>query len=73
MDASWFLPSFRSAVQQLLERLVTASATSRVLFTSDWQFGPDESVRGGPFTLAVLWAAHDAGRLVYNAGYSLGS
>jgi hypothetical protein len=70
-EALVFLPEFASSVRLLLDRLMKASSAKQLLFTSDWQFGPQDTTRGGPFTLSRFWNEHDARRLVYNAAYRL--
>jgi len=61
------LPSARS----LLAWLVDQSPSGRLLFTSDWQFGPDGTVRAPPLDLAAFWALHDSRELSLNAAYPI--
>ena len=64
---------FHQALHWLLARLVTASPVGRIVFTSDWQSGPDASTRGRFDTLLHFWQAHDAGRLHLNGFYEIGA
>jgi len=61
--------AFVPSAQLLLERLIAASQVGRLLFTTDWQFGPQHVVRGGPYSLAEFWSEHDRRRLAINAAY----
>jgi hypothetical protein len=53
----------------LLNWLLTVSPVGRVLFTSDWQFGPDWTQRFGPIESAEFWRLHDCRELLLNAAY----
>ena len=64
-----FATSFSSSVFELLEALLTASPKSELLFTSDWQFGPDHTLRPGSISLTELRQLHDSGALLLNAGF----
>ena len=71
----WYLrfrPEYVPAVRALLETLLEASPVGQVLFTSDYQFGPEEGIAyRRQFTLEEFWALHDADRLDMNALYPL--
>jgi hypothetical protein len=67
-----FDPEFRGALEWLLDRLITVSLVRRIVFTSDWQFGPQASTRGRYQTLPDFWRAHDNGGLRVNALYDIG-
>jgi len=66
-----FLPEYAPAVYALLETLLEASPVGQILFTSDYQFGPDGRLYRKPFTLEQFWALHDADKLHLNALYPL--
>jgi hypothetical protein len=57
------------SVQLLVNWLLNQSPSGRILFTSDWQFGPDACVRSVPLSLASLWRLHDSRRLLLNGAY----
>ena len=55
----------------LLDALLAASPESELLFTSDWQFGPEHTLRMGVVTLAELGRLHDSAALLLNASYTI--
>jgi hypothetical protein len=61
------VPSMRNFLQWLLD----LSPCGRILFTSDWQFGPSETHRFEPIALAEFWSRHDSRRLLLNAAYPI--
>jgi hypothetical protein len=65
--ASEFRESFKSFVGLLLR----ASPARSVFFTTDWQFGPRRSVRGGTLSESEFWLRHDTRRLKLNACYTI--
>ena len=58
-------------VRVIIEELLTASPVGRVIFSSDWQFGPDEVRRFSPVSEERFWQMHDAGGLRFNALYEV--
>jgi hypothetical protein len=66
-----FSEEFRPDVRLVLETLAASSPVGRLLFTSDWQFGPAEATRFGPITLAEFWRLHDQRRLLLNSAYAI--
>jgi hypothetical protein len=42
-----------------------------ILFTSDWQFGPEGSERHNALTLDSFWILHDSRQLRLNALYRI--
>lgn len=73
-DAPVFLEFGQSHVQglkELLLWLLDASPAGRLLFTSDYQFGPDGATRFGPVSPAEFWNLHDSRQLRMNALYSM--
>lgn len=58
-------------IKKLLEVLLQASPVHRLIFTSDYQFGPRVKRYKRPFTLTKFWEAHDAEKLHLNALYPL--
>lgn len=67
-----FAPAHRGAVERLLEEIQAASPERRVLFTSDWQYGPEWAHRFGPLTLAEFWSLHATRHLYLNTAYEIG-
>jgi hypothetical protein len=73
-DPPVFLEFGQSHVQSLKELLLwllNASPTGRLLFTSDYQFGPDGATRFGPVSPTEFWNLHDSRQLRMNALYSM--
>jgi hypothetical protein len=66
-----FDPECVSAVFDLIAVLIRESPQSEVLFTSDWQFGPDHTLRLGRVSLAELRELHDSRALLLNALYTV--
>jgi len=58
-------------MHELLESLMEASPVRRLLFTSDWQFGPELPYRSPPVTLAEFWSRHDSCSLRLNGAYPI--
>jgi hypothetical protein len=66
-----FDPALRSAAESMLAELITASPKEELIFTSDWQFGPDWTKREAPLSLSEFWMLHDSRRLLLNALYPI--
>jgi hypothetical protein len=66
-----FSPDFTPAVHQLLNALIQSSPVERLLFTSDWQFGPRRPYRSPALTLEEFWSMHNSRRLRFNAAYPI--
>jgi hypothetical protein len=66
-----FAPQHFASVQSLLKWTLQASPVGLVLFTSDWQFGPEGSERHNAMTLDSFWKLHDSRELHINALYRL--
>jgi hypothetical protein len=64
-----FAPEHRASVRDLLFWLLQLSPSGQLLFTSDWQFGPDTTERHPALTLASFWKLHDSRQLHLNALY----
>ena len=56
-------------VRALLDWLLRNSPDGKLLFTSDWQFGPEGTQRFDAITLTAFWKLHDSRRLMLNAVY----
>ena len=70
-DIIHFAPEFAPSVRVLLEQLLSASPSSKVLFTSDYQFGPNAKRYKRPLALERFWQLHDEKKLSMNALYPL--
>jgi hypothetical protein len=70
-DVIHFKPEFVPHVRRLLEELLAASPVGRLVFTSDYQFGPVVRRYRRPLSLTTFWKRHDARRLHTNALYSI--
>jgi hypothetical protein len=55
----------------VLSSILAALPVGRVLFTSDWQFGPEWTRRFGPLGLSDFWQRHDSWNLYLNSAYAL--
>ena len=66
-----FAPEFRSAAETMLAELIAASPKEELIFTSDWQLGPDWTKRESAISLSEFWKLHDSRRLLLNALYPI--
>ena len=66
-----FAPAFRPAAESMLAELIAASPEEELIFTSDWQFGPDWTKREPALSLNEFWKLHDSRRLLLNALYPI--
>jgi hypothetical protein len=66
-----FAEEFIPPLRELLGTLLSLSPVGRVLFTTDWQFGPKRPRRFAELTHSEFWRAHDAGDLRLNSAYPL--
>jgi hypothetical protein len=66
-----FAGEHRPDAVRVLSALLAASPEGRLLFTTDWQFGPENSERYPPVTLQGFWRLHDERRLRLNAAYPI--
>lgn len=67
-----FKPRYATGIRMLLQKLLEASPKGKLLFTSDYQFGPSKVRRyKQPLTLETFWQRHDAGQLWVNASFPL--
>ena len=66
-----FLPEFVPGTRTMLTNLVWLSPVHEVLFTTDWQFGPDHPYRSSAITLDEFWSLHDSRKLLLNAAYPI--
>jgi hypothetical protein len=59
------------SVHDLIHWLLGVSPCKRLLFTSDWQFGPEWTKRYDPMTVDEFWRLHDSKELLLNAAYPI--
>jgi hypothetical protein len=64
-----FAPSHAVSARLFLDWLVAASPAGRIIFTSDWQFGPSWTRRFDGLDLDEFWHRHDSRRLFLNSAY----
>jgi hypothetical protein len=67
-----FRPQFMASLHELLGSLMESSPARRLLFTSDWQFGPKRRYRSPIVTLGEFWSLHDSRKLRLNGAYPIG-
>jgi hypothetical protein len=63
--------SHAQSLRGLLPWLLESSPASRLLFTSDYQFGPEASAWFEPIALPEFWNLHDSRNLRMNALYTI--
>ena len=66
-----FAAEFRPAAETMLAELIAESPSEELIFTSDWQFGPDWTKREPALPLSDFWKLHDSRRLLLNALYPI--
>ncbi len=75
LDAWWeelhFKPEYISHIQFILNALLDASPEGKILFTNDYQYGPDARHYKRPIRISKFWALHEAGKLWANALYPI--
>lgn len=64
-----FAADHRPHAVRMLADLIRRSPAGRLIFTSDWQFGPERATYPGRVALAKLWQLHGDRRLRFNALY----
>jgi hypothetical protein len=64
-----FAPAHVVSARRLLDWLFGSSPASRLVFTSDWQFGPSWTRRFKPLDLNEFWRRHDSRQLLLNSAY----
>lgn len=64
-----FREEYAGAVKRMLEELLRASPVGQVLFTTDYQFGPEDARRCGPLSFAEFAEPYNAGQVRMNTAY----
>ena len=70
-DIIHFYGDFVPFIKVLLKQLLQSSPVGKVIFTSDYQFGPNVKRYKRPITLENFWQQHDENKLRMNALYQL--
>jgi hypothetical protein len=66
-----FAPEHVDSVHHFVDWLLLSSPERRLLFTSDWQFGPRQPHRFPSIDLNGFWQLHDSHALLLNAAYPI--
>ena len=64
-----FRDEYTFAVKEMLEELISASPVSQILFTTDYQFGPETTQKYGHVTFAEFKELYNDGKVRMNASY----
>jgi hypothetical protein len=64
-----FAPSHAVSARAFLEWILASSPAGRLIFTSDWQFGPSWTRRFDGLDLNEFWRRHDSHLLFLNSAY----
>ena len=64
-----FRNEYANGMKRMIERLLEDSPIGQVLFTTDYQFGPEPAQRFGPMTFAAFKDLYNAGHVRMNAAY----
>ncbi len=66
-----FAAEYRAAAQMFFEELLHNSPVGKLVFTSDWQFGPEWIKYEPELSLSEFWRLHDSHLIQLNAFYSI--
>jgi len=66
-----FAGEYLEEVRRVLSELLAASPSGRILFTSDWEYGPEWAYRFGPVTIEEFWRLHQSHMVYLNAAYTI--
>ncbi len=64
-----FIDKVSPDVQSVLKTLLNCSPVKQLLFTSDYQFGPEIVKRFDPIPIAKFWKLHDTNKIILNSAY----
>ncbi len=64
-----FIEEYAPSVKEFLQQLLAVSPVGQILFTTDYQFGPDSGEKYGPLSFDEFWKMHDAGKIKMNHSY----
>ena|SRR5687768_10647162 len=66
-----FIEEFKSDINRLLEIALDKSPIKRILFLSDYQFGPERPKTEIIYTITDFWTQHDTDGLRFNTLYEM--
>ena len=66
-----FAREYRRDAETFLHELIEDSRAHRLVFTSDWQFGPDWTRHKPELNLDDFWRLHDSRQIQLNALYPI--
>jgi hypothetical protein len=66
-----FAPEHIRSASEFMAWLLDASPEGKLLFTSDWQFGPEATRRFAALSLPEFWRLHDSRVLLLNSAYPI--
>jgi len=55
----------------VLDLLLSQSPSKSIIFTTDWQFGPEHTLYFELRSLQEFWRLHDSRKLILNAAYTI--
>lgn len=64
-----FIEEIAPCVRSFFETLLNFSPAKQLLFTSDYQFGPELAKRFAPISISEFWKLHDTNKLRINSAY----
>ena len=64
-----FIDEVSPYIHSVLEALLNSSPIKQLLFTSDYQFGPEIVKRFDSIPIAEFWKLHDTNRIRMNSAY----
>ena len=62
-------PAHVASAQRFLDWPLASSPSGQIVFTSDWQFGPDWTHRFDALDLTEFWRRHASRELLLNSAY----
>ncbi len=65
-DKQWillFASAFRADVSRLIGHLLDLSPSGQIVFTTDWQFGPESAYRSASMSVGNFWQQHRPRRI----------
>lgn len=64
-----FRDEYAIAMKEMIKELLSSSPVGQILFTTDYQFGPEETQKFGPMLFAEFQELYSAGKVRMNASY----
>jgi len=66
-----FAAEYKPHLETFIGKLMSDSPTHQLVFTSDWQFGPEWTKYEHQLTFGDFWRLHDSRRINLNALYPI--